>query len=431
MADSTQAIGPRYPYTRWNFLVIVLDASFFFAALAFIDPVAVLPVLLSNLTGSQVVIGLMSTLQRAGWLVPQLITTSLVLHRPRRKPFVIYPCLVGRLPFVALAISFILSGAGSHPQTLLLLLIGAYAVFFFSDGLSGVPWHDIIARTIPPELRGRFFGSMQLLGGLLAIGSGAAVRHVLADASIPFPQNYGRLFVLLCIGMALSTFFLALIREPAGAALEEPQSLARIVRSIPSTLRRYPLLRRMIVAQIICGVAGLALPFYAVYAHARLGLPDYTGGLFVWAATAGSVGASLIWAYLSDRRGSTAVIRAVTFLVIAAPLYALLTPHLVRAAHMDAAMAPLYAIAFLLTGATWGGMWMGFTNYVLEIAPEEIRPLFLGLQATLSAPTVIMPLLGGWVLAVLPYEALFAIVAAGGLASLIYAYRLPEPRQIS
>jgi len=426
----SSANGAGHRHTRWNFIVIVLDASFFGAGLAFLDPVAVLPVLIERLSGSEVIVGLMSALQRAGWIVPQLLGASIVLHRPRKKPFVVYPCLLGRLPFLALAIFFCMPGARADLQMLLLLLIVAFAFFFFTDGLIGVPWHDIIARTIPSGLRGRFFGSIQFLGGIFAIGAGAAVRRVLADETIPFPQNYGRLFILLFICMTISTFFLALIREPRPFTVGERHSLPQIIRAIPATFRRSPLLLRVIIAQNICGIAGLALPFYAVYANVRLGLPPHTGGLFIWAAIVGSVFASVIWAYLNDRRGCTRVIRGVAYLVIAVPLSALLLPHLVRALGVQSAMAYIYAVVFLLNGATWGGMWMGFTNYVLELAPDDVRPLFLGLNSTLAAPTILMPLLGGLLLGVISYEHLFALVVAAGVLAVIYTRRLPMPRPL-
>ena len=414
--------------TRWNFVVIVLDASFFFGAFAFLDPVAVLPVLLSDLSGSRIVVGLLSALQRAGWLLPQLLAASFVLHRPRKKPFVMYPVIISRLPFLGLAVLFNTGWAAAHPRWTLLLLMVGYGIFFFGDGLSGVPWHDIVGRTIPAQLRGRFFGSMQFLGGLLAVLAALEVRRVLSDQSLAFPFNYGRLFLYLSFGMLLSTIFLALIREPHGPVADEAQPLARLLRAIPATLRLYPLLRRVIVGQILCGTAGLAVPFYAVYAHSRLHLPPATGGLFVGAATVGSVGASLLWAYLSDRLGSTRVIRAVSWLVISVPVMALLVAPLSRIMG-ETSLVFLYSLVFLLNGATWGGMWMGFTNYVLEIAPVNIRPLFLGLQATLSSPTVFMPLLGGWLLTFLPFQGLFALVVLGGVVSAIYVYRLPEPRR--
>jgi len=416
----------NHPHTGWNFAVIVLDATAFMVGFSFVDPVAVLPILLSNLTKSKVVIGLMTALQRAGWLLPQLLATSFVLHRPRRKPFFFYPCLISRMPFYLVAALFCLPWGAAHPDLMLLVLIAGYTIFFFGDGLSGVPWHDTVARTIPPDLRGRFFGSVQFLSGLLAIGVGVVVRQVLANDAIPFPRNYGLLFVYLCAGMTLSTIFLGLIREPVAAAAGQAQSLLTIVLSIPATLRRHVALRRVILLQNLVGMVTLATPFYAVYAHEQLGLPAAASGTFIWAATVGSAGMSVVWAYVNDRLGCRAVVRALPWLIVATPLAALLVP-LAAGLGGKGALGYLYPMVFLLNGAIWGGAWMGFTNYVMEAASDEDRPLFLGLQATLSSVTVAMPVLGGWLLGLMPYEALFGIVAVAGLVAALYARCLPPP----
>ncbi|MBN1459294.1 MAG: hypothetical protein JXA57_07145, partial [Armatimonadetes bacterium] len=167
MTTSAGVAPPSYPYTRWNFIVVIFDAAFFFAGLTFIDPVVVLPVLIDKLGGSQATIGLVGGIQRAGWIIPQLVATSFVLHRRRKKPMVMWAVVLSRIPFCFLALAFSLPGAGDHLRALLLLLIGIYTVFFFGDGLVGVPWHDIVARTIPPGLRGRFFGGINFFGGFL------------------------------------------------------------------------------------------------------------------------------------------------------------------------------------------------------------------------------------------------------------------------
>ena len=430
MPADARAGEPQYPFTGWNFVVITLDAAFFFAGLAFIDPLIVLPILVDKIAGSQVLVGLMSTIQRAGWIVPQLLATSFVLHHRRKKPFVMWPVVLSRIPFVVLAAAFSLPGAGDHVKALLLLLIGIYAVFFFGDGLVGVPWHDIIARTIPPKLRGRFFGSINVFGGILIIGAGQIVKRVLADPSLGFPQNYGRLFIFLCVCMGLSTFFLALMKEPTGSALDERQPFRRIVRLIPSTLRQYRPLLRVVIAQNIMGITGLALPFYALYAHKRLGVPEPYGGTFIQVGILGLMVASILWAFLNDRHGPLTVLRGVAFLGITVPIAALAVPPLVRALGAPEHMPQAYSLVFFLSSAAGSGMWMGITNYVLEIAPDDIRPLFLGLSATLSAPVVVMPLIGGVLLDLIAYEVLFAIVGVAALASAIYVSTLERPRTL-
>ncbi len=427
MAEAAQARQLTYAHTRWNFVVIVLDAAFFFAGLAFIDPVAVLPVLVGRLGGSDFTVGAVGTLQSAGWIVPQLIATSYVLHRRQKKKYVMLPVIYSRLPFLGVALAFLLVPAGSALQALLFLLIGVYALFFFGDGLVGVPWHDIIARTIPPTLRGRFFASINVLGGILAVGAGYIVRHTLADPSLAFPRNYGRLFVFLCVCMGLSTLFLAFIKEPPGTALEDRHSLPRLLRAIPGTLRRHRLLARLIVAENLMGLVGLATLFYAVFGHTRLHLSASMGGYFIWALTAGKVGASLVWAYLNDRKGPLTVIRGVAVAGLLVPIAALGLPSLARAVGADAHVGYIYCATFLLNGVAMAGVWMGITNYVLEIAPDDIRPLFLGLSATLSAPAVLMPLVGGVLLRLISYETLFVIAAVGGVVAAAYAFTLERP----
>ena len=419
----------QYLYTRWNFVIIALDVSFFVTGMSFLDPVAVLPVLVQKLNGSELMVGAMGALQRAGWIIPQLIGASFVLHRSRKKPFVVIPCLISRIPFIGLSLAFWFVPPGSHLQTLLFLLIGVYTLFFFADGICGVPWHDIIARTIPPNLRGRFFGSINIVAGLLAIGAGAVVRRVLADPSLPFPHNYGRLFMFLCICMGLSMIFILLIKEPPGSALQEPHSLLRLVRAIPGTLRRHPLLRRVIIAQNLLGFSSLVIPFYAVYGYSRLGLSESMGGVFIWAGVAGSTSASLMWAYLNDHKGPLTVLRGIAVASLFPPLAAIAIPPLVGTFGAAADLRYAYCAVFLLNGIAMSGGWMGITNYVFEIAPGDIRPLFLGLASTLSAPVVLMPLIGGWLLGFIAYQTLFAISLAGGVIGLCYIYTLERPRR--
>jgi MFS family permease len=421
--------APSELHTTWNFVVIVLDCGFFMMGMAFVDPTVVLPVLMSKLHASDAAIGLMSGIQRAGWLLPQLLSASLVLHRERKWPFLFYACLCGRVSFYVMSVALMLPWTRGHVGIVLPLLFAGYSIFWFCDGFSGVPWHDIIARSIPATLRGRFFGSMQLLSGVLAAGAGVVVARVLGHSTRPFPSNFGVLFVLLTVGVTLSTICLGLVREPKSTGVSEQRPLAEIIRSIPETLRRHPRLRRLIIGQNLCGLGGLAAPFYVLYALDKLRLPAAQAGTFVTAGVVGAAGSSMIWAYLCDRYGSTRVIRGVAVCLILIPAIALLAPAVGPALGLQGrALGYLYSLVFLVGGAAMNGMWTGFTTYTMEIAPDRVRPLFLGLQATLNAPNVLMPMLGGLLLGVMSYQALFVVVIAGVAGGALYVSRLPEPR---
>lgn len=413
--------------TRWNFVALTLDAAFFVGAFAFVQPVAVLPVFVRTLTDSTVAIGALTAIQQAGWILPQLAAASFLQHRPRKMPFLMSLVIIGRLPFAPLAIIILLM-AKSDPALVLAAVVTAYVIFCFTDGMTLVGWNDIVAKCIRPTLRGRLFGGQQFLGGGIAVIAGETVRRVLASDGMAYPANYAFLFGLYFAGMMLSAAFLALVREPIRPVVKERQNLAQMVKRIPGALREKPEFLRMVKTQLLGGIGFIAVPFYVIYAETRLGAPPWTSGVFIWAGTVGAIGGSLIWAYLSDLKGSTRVIRAVCWLGVTAPLVAIAVPFLPLTAPMT---YYAYAIVFTVASAAGGGSWIGFTNFLLEITQDEERIAFIGMNGTLLAPTALMPVIGGLLLKFFPYEAVFALAAMGGLLALLNAYRLTEPRTLA
>jgi hypothetical protein len=79
---------------RWNFSVNLLDISFIMLGLSLVSRETVLPLLVSKLTSSPVVIGLLPVVYSLGIYLPQLIGASVVEGMPRKKLFL---ALVGSL----------------------------------------------------------------------------------------------------------------------------------------------------------------------------------------------------------------------------------------------------------------------------------------------------------------------------------------------
>jgi MFS family permease len=392
----------------------------------FMEIVTVLPLFLHNLTVSTAVIGLLITLQHAGWILIPLLVASYIQHRPRKKPFLVISAFIGRLPFLALAL-LVFTWGGSAPTRLLWLAVAIYTLFFFSDGMTSVPWQDILAKVIPPIKRGRCLGYIAVFGGLLAMISGEVVRRILADESIPFPNNYGLLFAFFAAGMLVTSILLMLIREPVRPVAMEAQSAVALVKQIPRVLREVPTYRRMVAIQVVLGMASIALPFYVLFAQARLGAPQWISGVYVWAGTLGTIIGSLVWGHLGDRFGNARVIRAVSWLQLLAPLTAIVVPLLGLPSPFS---YYLFAAVFMLERAALNGGWIGFTNFVLELASDEQRPTLIGITTTLTAPVIFMPALGGLLLKFVSYEAVFAIAAITAAIGWFWARRLVDPRQL-
>jgi MFS family permease len=92
---------------------------------------------------------------------------------------------------------------------------------------------------------------------------------------------------------------------------------------------------------------------------------------------------------------------------------------------------PWLYVAFALLGVTVAGTTVGSINVILDLAPLDQRPTYIGLTSTLLAiPTALSPLLGGWLISRWGYSALFNV---GGACALVgYAllrWTVTEPRQ--
>lgn len=420
------AAGHRYIW--WNFAAITLDVSFWTAGSACVDVGAVLPVFVNTLTASKLVIAVLTALPSVGWTLPQLVGAARILHRPRKKRYLLTVAALGRTPMLALPVLLLLFPLPSK-AVMLWAMVACYTTLFFTDGLIGAAWYDIIAKTIPPRLRGRFFGAMNVLGGFAAIGSGWLVKRVLASPSLAYPRQYGVLFACLCAGLFLSYLLLAMIREPEGEVMaDEPQPLGAVLRHVPRIWHDNAPLRRLLAVSWLASLSTLAWPFYVLYGIQALGLAPEAGAVFIWAGAVGNMAGSAVWAWVNDRRGPRAVLVAACSLRAAPPAVALAVP-LVLASLPSLRSAGtaqyLFALVFLFGGAATSGGMMGFTNYVLELAPERERPVYVGMGNTLNAPGLLAPVLGGWLISILSYQAVFALAVVAGVVSLVVGLRLP------
>jgi len=74
----------------FNFIVNVIDGGFFGLGLGFASFSTVLPLFVSNLTNSAILIGLIPAIHIVGWQLPQLFTAQRVAQQKRYKPMVMF-----------------------------------------------------------------------------------------------------------------------------------------------------------------------------------------------------------------------------------------------------------------------------------------------------------------------------------------------------
>jgi MFS family permease len=411
---------------RQNVLALGADFCLFMIGFSFFDPFVLVPAFVYEITGSDLMIGVLAALRVLTISLPQLWAASVLMARPRKQPLLMASSIGGRLPIALLAVVTLI-WAVRLPWLVVGLLGVAVALFYTSEGLNGVTWPALVGKVIPDEIRGRFLGFGQLFSSLAAIGAGYAVRAVLGQAGWSVAQRWAVLYGCAFVGLMLSVGSMLLIREEAEAVASSRVDVVASLRKMVGFLRTTPWFRRFVAAQMVLGTAAATFSFFVVRARALVSAPgsgvdgDQLLGLFVIVQNLGGVAAALICGQLIDRIGSWLAIRVVTVVQIAALLAAILGGLL-------GAPQALYTVAFLLLGFVGGSSWWSLSAYLLDMATDEQRPIYLAASGVLNSPTFVSSILVGAAYERVAAEGIFvAALALSALAALL-AWSLPKGR---
>jgi MFS family permease len=400
-----------------NFSMGVINGALFNAALAFLSGSTILPVFISQLTESRILIGLFSTMESFGWFFPQLFAAVFIAHRPRVLGF--YNNLSGlRLGFFAFAIAGIFFFA-DNPHSILISFVIFFGGLSIAAGFAGVAFTEIVGKTIPVNRRGSYFGLRMLIGGSLAALEGLLVKRIIA--TFDFPYNFGYLYISAWILMALGLATFAYVREPKTRDVIEKAHPREQFRAAISIFRKDSNFRRLYFTRACVNTYYLSSPFYVVFAITKLGATGSIAGIYLTMQMIGYLASNLLWAWLSNHISNKRVIMLSAAVSVIPPLLSLI-----------AAFSPIspmaFATVFFLLGCAESGIGMGYVNYLLEILPEKGRLLSIGAMHTFIAPTVFFSALGGFLSQLFSIKLLFFIVVITTFISLLISMKLHEPR---
>jgi MFS family permease len=404
---------------RHNAIVNMLDGTFFWLGASFFAARTVLPVYISHLTDSKLVIGLLAMIANTGWLLPQLFTANWVQRLPRKKIVVVGVGFVTeRLPVILLVPAAWLATRSSTLAVAAILLLFAWHIV--GAGVVAVAWQDMLAKIIPLKSRGRFFGITNFGGTATGVLGAIAAAWVLDRYD--FPYSYMLCFGAAAFFISISWVFLALTREPAQISQEPAVSQLEYWRRLPAILRSKRNFRRYLLSQIVAAIGGMGFGFVTVYAVERWQLADGQAAGFTTTMLIGQAAANLLFGALADRKGHKLVLE---LSILAAALAVGL-----------ASVAPTPAwfhVVFALTGASTAGFILSGIMIVFEFCAPDERPTYIGLSNTVTGVAAgVAPLLGGWLASAAGYRIVFVVAFVVGLMGYaLLRWWVREPRQIA
>jgi Na+/melibiose symporter-like transporter len=317
-------------------------------------------------------------------------------------------------------VAFVFIVGDRNASLLLVAFLTLYSAYSLFSGLAGLPFMDVVGKAIPADRRGSFFAWRRFTGGLLALGGSALTSYVLDERrGLAFPMNFGWLFAAAALAMGAGFFFFAQVTEPVDAVQDgSPRGMG--VGSIRDTLWRDRNYVLFVTARVVLLIHAVAVPFYAVFAREKLGAPTSMAGTYLTVFTLASVGSTLLWGRLGDRRGNRMAMLLGSLLSIPLPLVPLFFGTRISYS--------AFAVLFLLLGIAQSGTDISALSLALDIAPGAERVLYVGFLNTVLGIVSLLLMGSGLIVQWWGLGALFALSAScAGLSSvLIQAVRDPR-----
>jgi MFS family permease len=404
-------------HVRHNSAVNILDGAFFGLGMGFASTVTVVPLFINELTDSTVLIGLIPSIQMAGWHLPQILTASRVAGLRRYLPMVLWMTAHERWPFLGLGV-VALGAIFLDPALTLFLAFLMLCIHALGGGFTATAWQTMIGKIMPLNFRGTFWGLQSAAASIMIAVGGYTAGVLLLE--LDYPYNFALCFFIAGIAMIVSWGFLAWTREPENETPPPNPESARVSwGKFATILREDSNLRAFLLARFLSQFGQMAIAFFTIYGVRQFQMNEATAGAMLAVMTIAQTISSPSLGWLGDRLGHRRVFAGGALALGGSAAVAMVAP-----------TVEWLFLAFALAGVGHTALWTIAMTMTLEFGTDGDRPYYVGLVNTLIAPaTLTAPLIGGVLADSLGFGATFGFAAvASVLTAGILFFVVQEPR---
>jgi MFS family permease len=384
----------------------VAHAFFLSLAITIAEPSTILPLIVEHFSESMVVVGLFVSLLRGGSIVIQLYVAFHAQAYKRVLPYLSKVFFFRWLAWLSIGLSIYFIGDSNKKLTLVLIGIGLF-FFSFMAGFGAIYFKELQAKIFSKKYRGRTMANRQIAGSIASIISGGVAGYVLNNYEAPL--NYAYLFMVSSFIMGIGFLLFSTIEEPAKEHVQiKEKHFGLFLKNAIKTLKGDKRLQRQIIVIFLSFSYYLSMPFVILHANSSFTLSGWMLGGFIMIQMLGSiVGSSLLWKKISNYERMLTL--SFVFMIIA----------FVLALFADSIL--LYGLIFFLFGVGLDGFNISGMNLVIEIAPEEKRPIYTALQTNITSLGLFFPVLGG---VLLKYIGNYSVIYSLSIALLALGFIL-------
>lgn len=412
--EAPEFVARMRGHQRRNVTLMIIDGAAFAMVLSMLSETTIIPAFVEGLTGSAVLVGVIGAIFALGRYAPQLLGSHLVLGRARRKPLFVTIVLAQRIGILAVAASAQLAGV-LDTTTVVVLFLLSFGLYAALAGIVGPVFGDFVAKAVPVG-RGLFFGTVQLIGGLLGFGAALVAERVIRDNA--FPTGNQQLFWAAVAASLFSLLMVSLLKdEPLPNPAPRPRFIHTLA-SVPGILRDDRDYRRYLSGRLFQALAAGGMGFVVV-----AGLQNSTLVL----SDAALLAAAFILAQAVLGFGLGALGNAIGWRAVMVVGGSLMTAGFVAAAVSGSLAVSILAMALL--GGANSLVFVGDPNMSIELSPPGATSVYLGLTSTALGPFFIAgPLLAGVLAPVVGFTPVFVVAAVLAALGAVLCLRVREPR---
>lgn len=264
------------------------------------------------------------------------------------------------------------------------------------NAICGVAWSASMSELVPLSMRGKFFGTRNLMFGfwtlIVVLGAGWVVDRYGSSFEV-----FGIIFSVAAASRMIGLYFLARMQFPASVTELRPQAAS--MHAFTEVFKDWNFVRLMLFTGMFGMCLYLGWPFYSVYVLKELHLSVGDLTILTTLFTFGGLVSLRTWGTLSDRFGNKPIMltTALIWLLFAAVSWLLSSPK-----HFSHLYVTYFVTGFMMAGFQQ----LGQFNLMIKMVPPKNTAHYISVYMSFTNMLIALgPLLGGLILNSLPPQA--------------------------
>jgi len=409
------------PHANKNMVKSVAEGVLDAVAAGMIPLNTVVTYFISDYVSNSFFIGLLPTLQAVCNVLAQLSLNGKFNGCERFKPLCNLGTFLFRCSWLIISI-LILFFNRMHPLGFVCVFYAIYCYSGLCQGLTVLTYSQMMNKVIPNRVKGRFFGirgAFNSAAGIIGAQIGGAIIASNGDV-----RRFGVLFLIAFVLDMMSVALQAWMWEPRmkmGEKQEKTQAKKNnFFKDMTMLFRRDRNIARYVIAMFLITIGMSFFTFQTAHSKEALGLTGAQLGMVTSIMYIFQTGGSLLWGYVSDRKGyhPGMVMGQLGFVVY------LVLAFLAKNAEMTYIMTAIYGLAVAANN-------LGARNMVFKMCTYEDRVTYYGvINMMLTIATATASMMTGALIDWIGYEysalSCLAVTVPGVILLLRVKERPPE-----